>query len=1102
MALFRSFNEIVKSMRDRLRLTQPNLDTKPGTVSRDLFIDMQADQLERLHKAILLVSEKQTPASAVGVDLDRWASNYGISRRAGSPANGIIVFTTNELNADIPIPSNTLGTSKSGITYRTIGNFVMSVADRNRYAATASRLRRLLNLAGITDQFAIEIPVQATAPGRTGNVGPFQVTSSNLAEGLKVTNLTSFSQGENSETDAAFRARVFAGFSGANTGTRSGYRNAALSVSGVLDALVVEPGNTLMLRDGTETIEVNDGSFRILNSGTGGKVDIYILGSNLVQNFESYIYVDKSGDGDPTDERNNYIPGISFLDNTLTSEERRLRAFSEGQIPLQPIDSIVAISGSSSGVLTEKFVDQNGNTFGNFELVKDTNVDTGGSPFGFDYIRFISNQKDVVGEVIIKQGLNSVDPLRFQDIKITSNVYQDRQISSENSNVSSADRTVILLNHAPVVTVSRVVNSTTGEVYVIESQNVDPESGLNEEGTVVISGKTLPTSADILSVDYVWRDIFDRYTDYNGDDSPQTFVDPAVADSVDWGTSNGIFKEESIVTESTDGFEYQVILDYNISRVISVFVASDSTGTVTNLTNSDGDNVSGIILPNTVDAVSNIVSIQNADGLEVWNTGAADGSFNVRTIYLPSDSPVVSGETLSIQYNKIEFFNVENTDGSFANNIITLPSTDILEGLNILNNVDDAFLTETPVFVQYVAAIDTIIPSISMTSLPITGSDDTDRLSDNALTALNTSNQPVFFQLENGERTEIIRYGPTRLACGVSGTISPGKIKISGTTLTRLDLEVFAGTSLNGLTLNLRDSILEAIGLVELPPTLGIARVDAVAVTDGAEYDIAGYSISNNEFDLSYAIEDSSLPQLSVRLPSTSNNNMKSPSSATTISISCLVYYQNDFETLYFAGDQTVITDKVFGRIDRLTIVSGFRSSVGTVTGSIRVTPSNQPDTGVSYSADYSFAAPKEGERITIRYNTNNLIADVTRSVESVRQITADVLVKEAFDIDIDVVGEILINEDASDSETQIIENVISAVVNLLNTGTLGSIIDYSDVINVATSVTGVDSANISLFNVSGETGRKTFIKALDNQTISAGVVTFTSVSRRDFRIT
>lgn len=1090
-------------MRDRLRLTQPNLDTKPGTVSRDLFIDIQAEQIEKLHRAVILVAEKQSPATATGADLDRWASNFGISRRGGSQANGIAVFTTNELNADIPIPSNTVITAKNGVTYRTIGNYTMSVSDKNRYGAIASRLRRLLNLAGVTDTYAIEVPVQATSAGTNGNIGPYQLINSNLQEGLKVTNLTSFKNGNNSENDAAFRARVFAAFSGANTGTASGYRNAAISVTGVLDALVVEPGNTLMLRDGTKTIEVNDGSFRILNSGTGGKVDIYILGSSLQEQVESYIYIDKSGNGDPTDDRNIFIPGISFLDNTLTSEERRLLAFNEGQIPLQPIDSIISVSGNQSGLLTEKFTDTNGNVFGNYELVKDTNPDTGGSPFGYDYLRFISGQKDVTGEVIIKQDINSVDPLRFTDVQIIESVYQDRQIVSENSRVSSADRSVVYLSHKPIVTVSRVTNKTTGEVYVIKSQNIDSDTGLNEEGSITISGKTLPTSTDILSVDYTWRQVFDKYIDYNGDYSPQSFIDESVSDSIDWGIPNGIFIEESLITESSDGFEYQVETEYNVSRVISVYTRTETTATVVNLTDLDGETVSGLVLATTDNTVDNIISIQNASGLEVWNTKLADGSFNNRTIYLPSDSPISNGETLTIYYNRIEFFAVDDTDGSFSNNVITMPSEDILTGAGVYDQMIDTFLVGNEVYVSYVAEIDTILPLISLTSLPISGSDDTDRLSDVNLALLDTSNQPVFFDLAGTTRTRITRFGPTRLSCSVTGTVKAGKIKITGTTLTRAEFTVLAGTSLDGLTIDLKDEILEFFGLDEAPSTLGIARIDSVTVPeDGDEYDVVGYSILDNTYDLSYASSDTSLDALSFRLPSTATNIAINPSSATEIIISCLVYYDNDFEDLYFPGDLTVISDKVFGRIDNITVSSGFRSSVGSIVGSIKVEPANQPDTGVSYSADYSFQAPKEGERITVRYSTNSLIADVTRAIEDVRPITADVLVKEAFDIEVDVVGQVLINEDAQDSKTQIIENVVSAVVNLLNTGTLGSIIDYSDIINVATSVTGVDSINVSLFNESGSTGRKTFIKALDNQTISAGSVTFEAVSRQDFRIT
>ena len=105
MSTFRSFSEIVATMIQRLRLTQPNLDTKPGSVSRDLFVDIPADQIARLYSAINLVSEKQSLATTSGRDLDKLASNFGTSRNTGSAANGIVVFCSNSIIADIPIPT-------------------------------------------------------------------------------------------------------------------------------------------------------------------------------------------------------------------------------------------------------------------------------------------------------------------------------------------------------------------------------------------------------------------------------------------------------------------------------------------------------------------------------------------------------------------------------------------------------------------------------------------------------------------------------------------------------------------------------------------------------------------------------------------------------------------------------------------------------------------------------------------------------------------------------------------------------------------------------------------------------------------------------------
>ena len=556
MATFRSFSEIVSTMIERLGLTQPNLDTKPGTVSRDLFIDLPADQVSRLYSSISRVAERQSLATTAGRDLDRLASNFGASRNTGSAASGIVIFCTNSLMTDISIPSGTTVTARNGVSFRTIGNFVMSNSDKNRLAANANRIRKSLNIAGINSQYALEVPVQATRAGTTGNVGSLQVIKANLGFPVSVINLSSMSGGANREIDDSFRSRILSVFSGANIGTSSGYRNSVLGVNGVLDALVVEPGSSLMLRDGTETIETNDGSERIISSGTGGKVDIYILGRKINAVSESFIFTDLSGSGDISDERNDYVLGQTGQDPTRTSEERRVLAFKSGSLPLQPVDSMISVVGSSSGILTESYTDSDGITFGNFELEKDLNPETGGSPFGFDKIHFISNTKIVEGEGLSKSGPFSIDTLSFTDIDNINQVYTDVNEIAENSEVSSAGNEFIQLIHSNVVRVSKVLNKTTGETYSVVDQNLG-SNGLNDSGVIEIAGRSLPTAADVLSVNYTWRQIYDSYIDYGGSDSLSQFKDAASVDAIDWTSSGGIFEEVSTIKKLTMVYLYK-----------------------------------------------------------------------------------------------------------------------------------------------------------------------------------------------------------------------------------------------------------------------------------------------------------------------------------------------------------------------------------------------------------------------------------------------------------------------------------------------------------------------------------------------------------------
>jgi phage-related baseplate assembly protein len=1107
MSTFRSFSEIVATMIQRLQLTQPNLDTKPGSVSRDLFVDIPADQIARLYSAINLVSEKQSLATTSGRDLDRLASNFGTSRNTGSAANGIVVFCTNSIVADMPIPTGTLVSARNGSTYRTIGNFVMSSVDKNRLAANSSRMRKSLNIAGINARYVLEVPVQATRNGTSANVSSLQIVSTNLAEAVSVTNLTSMTGGSNNETDDSFRSRILSIFSGANIGTSTGYKNALMGVDGVIDALVVEPGDSLMLRDGTETLELDDGSSRILNSGTGGKVDAYILGRKIQEISDSFLFTDLSGSGDISDDRNDYILGQSTQDMTRTSEERRILAFKNANIPAQPVDSVVSVTGSSSGLLIEQYTDLDGNTKGNYVLEKDLNPETGGSPFGFDKISFISNTKDVIAENLTKKQNFGLDPLSFNDISEIHGVYIDINETNENSQVSVAGSQYIRLLHSPVLKVNRVINKTTGEVYSVVSQELNTD-GLNEDGIIEISGRSLPSAADILSVNYVWRYIFDPYIDYAGADSVGQFSDASAADSIDWSSAGGIFEEEGVISKSQDGLIYEVLLKNNVSRVLSVYRKDVAEGQISEISLIGEESVIGVELSLDADSVENIISIKRAsDGVEIYNTKYMDGSFESRVINLPSDSPGSIGDEVIINYNKIEIYDIDETDGSSYNNVITLPSDGTLDEQGLLGMVEGIYFSGETIHASYVADASSVYPETNLSSLPITSIDTT-----NELIALDnfdsySSNQPIFYAFgPNGGISGIDRFGAAPLRLSVSGIAAPGKIKVSGETLTRLSIEIEAGTSLSKRLVDIRSEIKEALGLASIPDNIGVARVDRAALLGWSgrvkeEYDIFGCSLKNVDYSMGTAQLDEGLANYQFELPETPKNNLITATSGDIILLNVLIYNTDDYEEVYFDISSEKTTANRFGRVKRVSVSSGFRTGGGSLVGYIATEALNQPKFGSIYYVDYDFVAPKEGERITVSYNVNRLVIDATASVEQVRPITADILIKEADEILVDVEGSILVNDNALDEADRIVDTAISAVSNLLNTARLGAIIDYSDIVSIVASQNGVDSVNVSLFNESGKTGRRVFLRALDNQTISPGSISFEAISRNKFRI-
>ena len=1091
MARIKSFNELVASMIDRLRLTQPNLDTKPGTVARDLFVDLQADELQKVYNLISLVSEKQSFLTSSGRDLDRLAANFGLTRKLGSKASGIAVFSTDNIDVEITIPDGTTVLSKNGSLFFTVGTYIMLPSDRSRLEANAFRLRDGLSAAGIADPFAIEIPIQANNPGTSGNISSFQIVESNSEFGLSVTNISSFSGGLDVESDGSFRSRIVSVFSGANIGTSAGYKNAANGVTGVVDSLVVEPGNSLMLRDGSEVLELDDGSFKIVDSGTGGKVDIYVLGRQLEEITESFIFNDFTDGANISDDKNDLILGNSEFSEDLTSQEKRYLSFKNGILPNQPVISINSVNGSLSGLLSEENLSiETGASDGNYKLIKDLNPSTGGSPFGKDKLKFISLSKIVEKESKNKNSINSTESLSFQNNSNLSSVYQDIIIDKESSKVDLNDSSIVLTSHYPVTQVSQVLNITTGEAYFIEQDNF--EDGINTSGRIKISGNLLPRKNDRLRVDYIWRLYYDNILDYNP--SLYSFYKQLPKDDfVEWKNSNAITKEEVLLSRDDEDGDFYIKTLFNISEVDSVYTFLSCESTV----KADDRGLFCETISN-LDPIENVVSIRRSDGVELYNTPYQNGTFKGRKIYFPTDSVLSVGESLVVEFNKFNIYESSSFKGSFSLDTINITSNENLRLAGIFETIENLFLSDATIYVDYFASIKNIISSESLSSLPIINSEDSNSLfrQDSSIVEGSTNTVEHFFG-ESGAKERVSRFGPSRIKASLIGLSNSGSLLISGETITKLDIEFNAVDALSGLDADFENIISNIINDYE---EYYIYKVNKMIIGD-SEADLYGYSLKNTEYELGMALTDFSLSNFEVKLPRTSYNNQIIYSSGTKCTVSLYLVRNNDSEELFYYEDSSRITNKIFSKIKKVSILSGLKNSLNQPVGEITMLTLNQPEINDTYFVDYSFKAPQNGERITVKYNTNRLISNVTRSLEAVRPVTADILVKEATSLPVDVVGDIVIDTDLQEDGRTILENVVNAVTNLLNTNALGSIVDYSDVLSVASSVDGVDSMNIKQFNNSGEIGRRSFIKALENQSIVAGQISFNIVERRRLRV-
>lgn len=684
MVTIRNANEIIQSLLDFFRLAQPDLDCKPGTVARDLFVDAPSSQIAILYDELSGVSNKQSLRLVTGSDLDKLAKNYGIIRKQSTPSSGVALMTFAAIPATININQGDIVTSVSGLSFTVQTGVSVIPSSLNFYRSVATQFATQLSFVGITDQYAVEVTVTATSPGSQGNIGPYALNSATTPGVSNVTNINSFQGGTDQETDAAFRNRVLAAFSGASVGTALGYLNTALATTGTLDAVVIGPGNPLMTRDGTITTIASNGTITIVSEGTGGKVDIYVLGSILTQNADSFIYQDKSNNNDPMSSANNWVLGQIPSNANLTVTQKRVTDIAAGILPFQPVSALLQVTGSTSGSnFVQQTTDGYGVSSGNYKLILDTGI-YAGSPFGFDTFAWTDDRIRDFQDSLVKGQVSGQDATTFTGVTEIHDAQQNLSITNENSIVTN-NRSIIQLLHTPATNVTRVFDVNTGARYIITNQNFDGTTPYNNTGRIQISGNTLPSPSDVLQVDYTWIVDFDQYSDFDGLVSTQNIR--SVNDSIDWGYASDIRNEivTFITTPGSGSFIGNTSMP--IATVVSANTFLQVDGYVQQIISGTFVNRLEVTITNLAVPTTSVDSItwKNSNG-ELFNTAQGNGVFAntaivvginllyTTSIILPTDTPAVAGDRVTVYINSVNVFQSTTMQGIANNTQIAIPS--------------------------------------------------------------------------------------------------------------------------------------------------------------------------------------------------------------------------------------------------------------------------------------------------------------------------------------------------------------------------------------------------------------------------------------------
>jgi len=206
------------------------VDLTVGSILRSV-VEANAAVMLWLQGLILQVLAITRAATSSGADLNSWVGDFGVSRLAAIASTGLVTFARFTASAQAVVPIGLKVQSSDGTQ-----NYAVTLDTTNpAYSAT---LGGYVLAVGVS---SINVPVQALVGGTSGNavIGGIN-TLRQAAPGVDtVINSAAFTNGSDTETDAALRTRFIAWVASLSKATKSAIGFAITSLkTGVSYALV------------------------------------------------------------------------------------------------------------------------------------------------------------------------------------------------------------------------------------------------------------------------------------------------------------------------------------------------------------------------------------------------------------------------------------------------------------------------------------------------------------------------------------------------------------------------------------------------------------------------------------------------------------------------------------------------------------------------------------------------------------------------------------------------------------------------------------------------------------------------------------------------